>query len=126
MWTQIAGFFALDEILAALIIGFVQLWRAHAPASRSLPFVAGFLASVSMFIAALMGRLAGWIMEFGDHPWFIASYVRFIGEPVSAFRDNLIGSHSHEMAVAAMVLPLAAAARHSTPRVSLAVQLTRA
>jgi len=56
-----------------------------------------------------MGHLPGWILEFGDHPAVLGSYARFVGEPFAAFRDNLIGSHSHDMAVAAMALVLAAA-----------------
>jgi hypothetical protein len=109
MWTQIAGFFALDEILLFLIIGFAEAWRRGAAAARSLPFVTALLASVSMLIAAVMGHLAGWILEYGDHPALLGRYARFIGVPLTAFRDNLIGSHSHEMAVASMALVLAAA-----------------
>jgi hypothetical protein len=109
MWTQIAGFFALDEILLFLIIGFAQGWRSRVPAARSLPYVAGWLAAGSMLIAAVMGHLAGWILEFGDHPAILGRYAHFIGVPFGTFRDNLIGSHSHEMAVASIALILAAA-----------------
>jgi hypothetical protein len=109
MWTQIAGFFALDEILIFLIVGFAEGWRRNSAAARSLPLVTALLASVSMLIAALMGHLAGWILEFGDHPAILGRYARFIGMPFATFRDNLIGSHSHEMAVASMALVLSAA-----------------
>ncbi len=57
-----------------------------------------------MLAAALMGHLAGWILEFGDHPTVIASYARWIGVKPADFTANLIGSHSHEMAVASMAL----------------------
>lgn len=109
MWTQIAGFFALDEILIFLILGFVEAWRRGAAAARSLPFVTALLASASMLIAAVMGHLAGWILEFGDHPAVLGRYAHFVGVPFATFRDNLIGSHSHEMAVASMSLVVAAA-----------------
>ncbi len=109
MWTQILGFFALDEILIMLIIGFWQGWRSGGPAARSLPYLTAWLASTSMLIAALMGHLAGWILEYGDHPSVLGRYAHFVGEPLSAFRDSLIGSHSHDMAVASMALILAAA-----------------
>ena len=109
MWTQIAGFFALDEILVFLILGFAEAWRRGARAARSLPFITALLASVSMLIAAVMGHLAGWILEYGDHPAVLGHYAHFIGVPFATFRDNLIGSHSHEMAVASMALVLAAA-----------------
>jgi hypothetical protein len=62
-----------------------------------------------MLIAAVMGHLAGWILEFGDHPAILGRYAHFAGVPFATFRDNLIGSHSHEMAVASMALILAAA-----------------
>jgi hypothetical protein len=109
MWTQIAGFFALDEILICLIIGFAQGWRRRAPSSRTIPYALAWLAAGSMLIAAVMGHIAGWILEFGDHPAFLGRYAHFIGVPFATFRDNLIGSHSHEMAVATMALVLAAA-----------------
>jgi hypothetical protein len=109
MWTQIAGFFALDEILIFLIIGFIEAWRRGADSARSLPFITALLASVSMLIAAVMGHLAGWILEFGDHPAILGRYAHFVGVPFATFRDNLIGSHSHEMAVASMALVVAAA-----------------
>lgn len=109
MWTQIAGFFALDEILLFLIIGFAEAWRRGADSARSLPFITALLAAVSMLIAAVMGHLAGWILEFGDHPAILGRYAHFVGVPFATFRDNLIGSHSHEMAVASMALVVAAA-----------------
>ena len=62
-----------------------------------------------MLIAAVMGHMAGWILEYGDHPAVLGHYAHFIGVPFATFRDNLIGSHSHEMAVASMALVLAAA-----------------
>lgn len=109
MWTQIAGFFCLDEILIFLILGFWQGWRARSSQSHTLPFVVAWLAAASMLIAALMGHLAGWILEFGHHPWFLVSYAHFIGVPYATFTGNLITSHSHEMAVASMALVLTAA-----------------
>ncbi len=109
MWTQIAGFFALDEILVFLIIGFAGAWRRRADSARSLPFVTALLAAVSMLIAAVMGHLAGWILEYGDHPAILGRYAHFVGVSFATFRDNLIGSHSHEMAVASMALVVAAA-----------------
>lgn len=103
MWTQIAGFFALDEILLVLLWGLLRE-RPRRPLRAALPFWAAWLSAASMFAAALMGHLAGWILEFGDHPSVIASYVRWIGVRPADFTANLIGSHSHEMAVASMGL----------------------
>lgn len=108
-WTHIVGSFALDGILFLLIIGFAQGRRARLPSSRTLPFLVAWMASVSMLIAATMGHIAGWILEFGGHPWFLGKWARLAGESLSALNDNLIGSHSHEMVVAAMALVLAGA-----------------
>jgi hypothetical protein len=103
LWTQIAGFFALDEILLALLWGLFRE-RPRRPFKAALPFWAAWLSAASMFAAALMGHLAGWILEFGDHPSIIANYTRWIGVKPADFTTNLIGSHSHEMAVASMGL----------------------
>ena len=97
MWTQVAGFFVLDEMLVAVIIAFGIDWFAHTAPSRQLSFVVGWLASVSMFIAAIMGHIAGWILDFGAHPWFVASYAKFVGEKASDLQANMVGSHSHDM-----------------------------
>ena len=103
MWTQILGFFALDEILAVLLWG---LWRERPRevGAKRVAFFAAFLAAGSMLVAALMGHLAGWILEFGDRPGVIARYVTWIGVKPADFTANLIGSHSHDMAVAVMAL----------------------
>jgi hypothetical protein len=111
MWTQILGFFALDEILIVLLIGMIGEWRRGAPISRGLPFWAAFLGAGSMLVAALMGHLAGWIMEFGASPAVIGDYARGIGMSVEDWSGSLVGSHSHDMALAVMVLTLAVAAQ---------------
>src|ERR1035437_810654 len=54
---------------------------------------------------AIMGHLAGWLMEFGEKPSFVASYRSFAGfKSVDDWTWALVGSHSHEMAVSAMAL----------------------
>ena len=107
MWTQIFGFFALDEILITLVIGFVIEWRRGSAGARSLPFVAAALAAVSMAFAAVMGHLAGWIMEFGNRPALIGDFAKFAGfGTVDDFAGALVGSHSHEMAVGVMALAI--------------------
>ncbi len=59
MWIQIVGFFALDEILLMLLVGFVLEYRRRAPVSRTLPFVGAAVATASLLVAAVMGHLAG-------------------------------------------------------------------
>src|SRR5439155_21819507 len=103
MWTQIFGFFALDEILLLLVIGLIVEWHRGLPIARTLPYLAAILASASMFIAALMGHLAGWIMEFGNFPTIIGDFSRFAGyATINDFSSSLVGSHSHQMAVGVM------------------------
>jgi hypothetical protein len=106
MWTQVFGFFALDEILLVLLVGIIGEWRSRSSAVGALPYVTAALAAASMFLAAIMGHLAGWIMEFGaNFPPLIGNYVHFAGIASSDdFTKALVGSHSHEMAVAAMAL----------------------
>jgi hypothetical protein len=108
MWTQIFGFFALDEILLLLVIGLIGEWRRGSPIARTFPFVAAILASASMLLAALMGHLAGWIMEFGNFPALIGDFSRFAGySSIDDFTGALVGSHSHQMAIGVMALTIA-------------------
>lgn len=101
MWVQIFGFFALDEILLVLLIAIGVEWRTG---RRGLAMAASGLAAASMLVAALIGHLAGWIMEFGTgFPPVIGSYVSFAGfASGDDFTGALVGSHSHDMAVAVM------------------------
>lgn len=114
MWVQIFGFFALDEILVLLAWGLYREWRGGAATTRSLTYLAAMVASVAMFFAAVMGHVAGWIMEFGENtPSLIASFRSFAGfGNQDDFVGALVGSHSHEMAVAAMALTATIAIQH--------------
>ncbi len=101
MWIQIFGFFALDEILLALLIAIIAEWRRG---RHELTIAASGLAAASMFAAALMGHLAGWILEFGTgFPAVIGTYLTGVGfASGDDFTGALVGSHSHDMAVAVM------------------------
>jgi hypothetical protein len=107
MWIQIFSFFALDEILIVLLVGLISEWRTSRM-SRSLPYVAAFLATLSMLGAALMGHLAGWVEEFGwNTPPLIKDFATFAGYgDQGSYVASLIGSHSHEMVVAVMALTI--------------------
>ncbi len=115
-WVQILSFFTLDEMLVVIGLAFFIDWRARRPGSRRISFAVAWIASISMLIAAIMGHLAGWILEFGDRPAFIGTYARFAGESVTALEGNLVTSHSHEMTVAFMVLAAAVSVRHYAER----------
>ena len=111
MWTQILGFFALDEILVVLVYAIVREYKRGVSAAGRLPVLVAALAAASLFGAAIMGHLAGWLMEFGAAPGFVASYGKFAGfAKVDDWTGALVGSHSHEMAVSAMALVITLAA----------------
>lgn len=112
MWIQIVGFFALDEILLTLLVGFVLEYRRRAPVSRTLPFIGATLATASLLIAAVMGHIAGWLLEFGLKPGILRSFAKSIGYTKAGdWSAALVGSHSHEMAVASMALIVTLLAR---------------
>ncbi|MHB8187420.1 MAG: hypothetical protein ACYDDU_15380 [Dermatophilaceae bacterium] len=77
---HVVGFFLLDATFLALLVGFIVDWRLKTPVSRTLPFWVAVAAVISLELAALMGHAAGWILEFGNHPAFIGSYAKFVGE----------------------------------------------
>jgi hypothetical protein len=106
LWTQVFGFFALDEILLLLAWGLIMEWRKGTSITRTLTYAAAAIASISMLIAALIGHVAGYIMEFGENaPSLLANFRNFAGfDSQDSFVGALVGSHSHEMAVASMAL----------------------
>ena len=111
MWTQILGFFALDEILFVMVYAIVREYKRGVLVAGRLPVMVAALAAASMFGAAVMGHIAGWLLEFGEKPGFVASYRSFAGfSKVDDWTGALVGSHSHEMAVSAMALVVTLAA----------------
>jgi hypothetical protein len=79
MWTQIFGFFALDEILFVMVYAIVREYKRGVLVAGRLPVLVAALAAASMFGAAIMGHLTGWLMEFGEKPGFVASYRDLVG-----------------------------------------------
>ncbi len=111
LWIQIGAFLALDEIVILFLWGMLSVWREGAPRSRTFPFITATLTGVAMLFAALMGHLAGTILGFGDNPSVLGWYAtQEIGEPLSAFAENLIAAHSYLMisAVPAGIMSLVA------------------
>jgi hypothetical protein len=105
LWVQVLSFFLLDEIALALLIAMLQDFRKRAPIARTLPFVAAFFAGLSMFGAAVMGHLAGWIVEFKNFPRIIGQYAQFVGfVEIDDFFQALLYSHSREMTVGVMAV----------------------
>ncbi|HLN50927.1 MAG TPA: hypothetical protein VK455_02575 [Thermoplasmata archaeon] len=111
LWIQVVAFLALDEIVVLFLWGMLEVWRAGAPRSRTLPFVTAALTGVAMLFAALMGHIAGTILGFGNNPSFLGEYAtQEVGESLSDFARNLIAAHSYLMtsAVPAGVVSLVA------------------
>ncbi len=104
LWIQIVSFFFLDEILISLTIA---LFFRAADTRRVWTWTAAF-AALSAFFAAVMGHIAGWILEFGDWPKaIIGGYATLAGMKWQDWLANLIVSHSHEMVTAVIALAIA-------------------
>jgi hypothetical protein len=104
LWVQIVSFFFLDEILVSLSIG---LFNRAVETRRIWTWTAAF-AALSAFFAAIMGHIAGWILEFGDWPkGIVGGYATLAGMKWQDWLANLIGSHSHEMVTAVIALSIA-------------------
>lgn len=101
---HIVGFFLLDATFVALLVGVVRELRAGPARERLLPLWAAGLAALSLEFAALMGHLAGWMLDFGDHPALLGQWARWVGEDFAAMQGNLVTSHSHEIVVALLAL----------------------
>jgi len=105
LWTQIFGFMALDEILVLMVYAIVSEYKRGVSLAGRLPILAAAIATTSMLLAAIMGHIAGWLMEFGENPGFLASFRGFIGfGKADDWTAALVGSHSHEMAVSSIAL----------------------
>ncbi len=104
LWMQIVSFFFLDEILISLTLAlffravetrFVATWLAA-------------LAAFSGFISAVMGHIAGWILEFGNYPAaIVGGYATMAAETWQSLLTHLISAHAHEMVVAVIALLVA-------------------
>jgi hypothetical protein len=105
LWIQVFSFLLLDEIAVALLIAMLLDFRRRVPIARTLPFVATFFAGLFMFAAAIMGHLAGWILEFKDVPPIIGQYAQLVGfVEIDDFFQALLYSHSRAMAVGVMAV----------------------
>ena len=111
LWMQIVSFFFLDEILLTLTLAlyfravethFVGTWAAA-------------LAAMGGFGAAVMGHIAGWILEFGNWPpGLVGGYAALAGETWTQFDVNLISAHAHLMVLAVIALVVATTCAYFT------------
>jgi len=101
LWMQILSFFFLDEILISLSLALFL----RAAETRLIATWAAAFAALSAFLSAVMGHLAGWILEFGNYPAaIIGGYATAAAETWQAFLTHLISAHAHEMVVAVIAL----------------------
>ncbi len=104
LWMQILSFFCLDEILISLSI---SLFARASKTRTTVTWLAAFSA-FSMLFAAIMGHIAGWMLEFGDWPKAIVDgYAKLAGLTWQEWMANLITSHSHEMVVGVLAFLVA-------------------
>jgi len=104
---HIIGFFLLDAIFVAFLVGLYVDRRSGSKVSRGLPFWTAVLSAISLELAALMGHAAGWLIDFGNHPALIGMWAKLMGESVSDFTGNLVTGHSHEMVAGLLALLIA-------------------
>jgi len=104
LWMQILSFFFLDEILITLT--FALFYRAVE--TRVVATWLAAFAAFSGFISAVMGHIAGWILEFGDYPKiFVGGYASLAAISWQSLLTHLISAHAHEMVVAVLALLVA-------------------
>ncbi len=104
LWMQIVSFFCLDEILISLSL---TLFVRAVELRNTVTWLAAFSA-LSMLFAAIMGHIAGWMLEFGDWPKaIIGGYAKLAGLTWQQWLGNLITSHSHDMVVGVLALLVA-------------------
>lgn len=103
---QVLGFFSLDYVLICLILGFIK--STNQDLRNSLTYWVGLLAACSALIAALIGDLVGYALEFGDLPFDILHrWAVFLNMPYEKLFAELVTSHSHQMVVAVLAMVIA-------------------
>ncbi len=113
-WIQIISFMLMDEIALVLLYFLITAPRASGMSYRKIgmPYYLLTLSVASALIAAVMGHVGGWVIQFGGLPGQLNGYISWLGLDAATFAANNVGSHSHEMAVALMAGIIALAAQH--------------
>lgn len=106
LWYQILSFLSLDVILITMLSGLILSKNKELKSSRTYYLV--IAASCTAVIAALIGDLAGFILDFGDWLGILGWYAGKIGYTLPEWQDNLLRSHSDMMVVAVIGLILSA------------------
>ena len=104
IWYQIFSFFALDAILITLTYGLLTTKDTALRGTRAWYLV--LAAVITGLIGALIGDLAGFILDFGKWPGIQVWYANLIGYSFQDWQDNLLRSHSDLIVVAVIGLLL--------------------
>lgn len=104
LWYQIIAFIALDVILITMLVGLLIIKDAVLRRSGTWWLVVA--ASLTAVIAALIGDLAGFILDFGDWPGILGWYAEKIGYTLQEWQGNLLRSHSDMIVVSVIGLIL--------------------
>lgn len=104
LWYQIFSFFALDAIIVTMLIGIIK--AKDNALKNSMYYYLVLASSCSALIAALIGDLAGFILDFGDWPGIMGWYAGKIGYTLEEWQSNLLRSHSDMMVVSVIGLIL--------------------
>ncbi len=113
-WIQIISFLFMDEIAIALLYFLLTAPKAAGVRYRNagLPYYLLTLSVASAFLAAVMGHIGGFVIQYGGLPGPFNAYISWLGLTASEFAANNVGSHSHDMAVALMAGIIALVAQH--------------
>ena len=102
-WIQLLSFFALDLVLIALVYGLITVKNDELRGTST--YWLSLIASSSMLIAALMGDVAGWLLDIGDFfglfDWWATDV---LGITFDDLMHHIIASHGHQMVVAILAL----------------------
>ena len=111
-WVQVVSFLMLDEIAVALLYFLITAPKVAGMKYKNagLAYYLLTFGVASAFIAAIMGHIGGYVIQYGSLPGPLNNYVSWLGLSDTTFATSLITSHSHEMVVALLAIIVALAA----------------
>lgn len=104
LWYQVLSLACLDVILISLFVGLLLV--KNQTLKKSLSYWVVLLSSFSAMCAALIGDIAGFILDFGNWPGICNWYAHLIGFTLPEWQDALIRSHSDMIVVSVLALLL--------------------
>lgn len=104
LWYQILAFISLDVILFVMTYGLMVLKDKNI--RKTCTHYLALAASCTAVTAALIGDLAGFILDFGDVLGAFSWYAGKIGYTLPEWQDSLLRSHSDMIVVGVISLIL--------------------